>query len=335
MCATGKCSLMLGVLAWVGIAAGTVNAQSDLPEDAPPLYQPTEHFYNALGTLVKAEWEVVPTRVVVGEPLRATLIIRGARNPQRLRKPDLMTIPAFAERFEIKALSEDHALPVGEEARFAYELRPRSESVREVPELPYAYVNLRAPEGQQIRMTYAKRVPITVSLPLPQAPPPPVPLDGPASFFALAPWQEETAPPGSLAWAGLVVIVPALVVGWVLAWRYTHPDGARLTRVRRDRLVARVLDALHRLPRQSEPARAAHQAMRQYLLARWHIPAEATGPHEVAQALQTQHVPPEVSRQVQAYLEACDAARFQDHPQLPTDLGKLGQQVILALEDHA
>lgn len=284
-------------------------AQDPHPDDAPPLLQPTEHFYNALGRSVSVEWSADKTTVPAGGDIAVSLVVRGATNPHRVRKPALRDLPKF-KVFEVLDAADPPAEKGAKEVRFDYVLRPRSAGVTEIPELQFNYANLAAPEGKQIRTTYAKKLPIRVTSPAPTVTAPAGPLEAPERFFHLADDYREPTEPGWPGWVGLVFAVPLGVVGWVFFWRLMNPDGVRLAKLRRNRAVARALDALRQAAKSPDPAANAAAAVRVYLIGRWGMPPDATVPTEIAEALKATDVPAERAAAAVEFFRKCDAARF-------------------------
>ena len=289
----------------LALLVGPAAAQGPVPAFVPP----SEHFYGARGRSVTAEWSADRAEVPAGGDVVVTLTVRGAVNPAEVRRPGLRDLPKFRDRFEV--IDPDRpAEPGATEVRFRYILRPRSPAVTEVPELQFDYVNPAAPAGKQVRTTYAKKLPLRVLPPAPAAPPPTVPLEAPEPFFELADRYREATGPGWAGWLGLVLAVPAGVVGWVLVWRAANPGGARLARLRRNRAVARALDALDRAAMAADPAAAAATAVRAYLVERWGMPPAAAVPAEVGAALATTALPADRAAAAAEFLRKCDAARF-------------------------
>jgi hypothetical protein len=300
--------------------AGPAPAQDRRPsvDDIPPVERQTRDFYHAIADGprgVEAAWTVEPTATVpvIGE-LTLTLTVRHAANPHELAKPDLRTLDEFTARFQVLDRTDPPVAPDAAEARFTYTLRPRSADVKEVPPLRYVYFR-RIGRDWKPFTTYATSVPITVipttAPPSPAAPP--VPLDAPEEFFALAE-ERPAATPGRYGWLLPVAAVPFLVAGWVVLWRWLFPDAVRLARLRRNRAARRALDRLKAARTSADPAAAAAAAFRDYLTARYGMLPAAQTPAEVSAALAAVEFPADRTADAEAFLRACDAARFRPTP---------------------
>jgi hypothetical protein len=307
-------------------------AQEVDSDDAPPFYQPTEHFYNALGRSVTVEWSADRTEVPVGGNIAVTLTVRGATNPHRVHKPNLRDLPKF-KAFEVVDSTDPPAAGDAKEVRFKYVLRPRSADVSEIPELQFNYVNLAAPEGKQVRTTYAKKLPIRVTPAASAATAAAGPLIAPERFFRLRDDYAEPTEPGWVGWLGMVLLVPLATAIWVFCWRLLNPGGVRLAKLRRNRAVARALDALARAAKSPDPAANAALAMRVYLIGRWGMPPAAAVPAEVAVALKATELPNERIAAAVEFFRKCDAARFAPCNEGGASLVEDGREMILTWED--
>jgi hypothetical protein len=277
----------------------------------------TEHFYNALAAGskgVQVEWAVDTPTVPVNGELILTLIVRHAANPHELVKPDLRTLGEFTDRFQVLDRNDPQAPPGAAEARFTYGLRPRSTDVKDVPSLRYVYFR-RVGDGWKPFTTFARSVPVVVTAPAakPTATVP-VPLDAPEEFFTLAEYHPPTANPGRFGWLLPVAAVPVAVVVWVQLWRRLFPDAVRLAKLRRNRAARLALDRLRKARTSADPAGAAASAFRGYLSARFGMPPAAQTPAEVSAALCAVGCPPDRTADAEAFLRACDAARFTPTP---------------------
>src|SRR5207248_4015484 len=264
------------------------------------------HFYNAVGRAVTAEWSADRTEVPDGGELTATLTVRGATNPHRVRKPALRDLPAFKGRFEVIDAPDPPAERGAKEVRFRYTLRPRSPAVDQIPDLEFGYFN---PVSNKLQTTYAKKLPIRVLPAAVAAAPPAGPLEAPERFFRLADDYRAPTEPGWASWLGLILAVPAVTAAWVLVWRRNNPGGVRLAKLRRNRAVARALDALARAGKSADPAANAAAAVRVYLVERWGMPPAAAVPGEVAAALAATELPADRAAVAVEFFRACDVAR--------------------------
>ncbi len=301
----------------------------------PPVERQTPDFYNALAvgpTGVQAAWSVDPPAVPVNGELTLTLTVRHAANPHELAKPDLRKLAAFTNRFQVLDRTDPPASPDDAEARFTPGLRPRSPAVRAVPSLKYVYLR-RDGESWRPLTTFARSVPITVTAPAAKPTPAaaPVPLDAPEEFFTLAA-EQPLANPGRYGWLLPVALVPFAVVAWVLLWRWLFPDAVRLAKLRRNRAARLALDRLKKARKATDPAGAAASAFRGYLSARFGMPPAAQTPAEVSAALRAVESPAEKAADAEAFLRACDAARFTPTPDHGLSLTMQAESLILAWE---
>ncbi len=297
-------------------AISSAPAQDRRPsvDDLPPIERQANDFYNALAAGprgVEVAWSVDPPTVPVNGELTLTLTVRHAANPHELARPDLRKLAAFTKRFQILDRTDPPAAPDAAEARFTYGLRPRSADVKDIPPLKYVYFRKVGDDWRPFT-AYAASVPVTVTAaaakPTPAAPP--VPLDAPEEFFTLAEEREPTANPGRFGWLLPVAAVPVAVVVWVTVWRWLFPDAVRLARLRRNRAARLALDRLKKARAAADPAGAAAAAFRGYLAARFGMSPAAQTPAEVVAALAAVECPADRAADAEAFLRACDAARF-------------------------
>ncbi|MFO0796671.1 MAG: hypothetical protein U0804_04285 [Gemmataceae bacterium] len=274
-----------------------------IPARQPSFFEPKDGYYGARGTAVKARWDVTPTTVPEGGAVVATLTVTGATNPAEVKRPELAKIADFNERFVI----EDAPAPAAKGLAFAYQLRPRTRAVTDVPGLNFFYFNAAAAPERRYQNARALGVKITVTAAPPKAAPPAVPLDAPDRMFVVDTGarllDDEPFAPGPAAWAALAVLAVLVPVGWYAAWRAIYPDSARLARRRRSRAARRALAAV----RGADPAACA-AAVLGYLRARFPLPPGADTPPEAAAALAALGVA--AAADVEAFLRACDGARF-------------------------
>ncbi|HET6574938.1 MAG TPA: hypothetical protein VFG68_15135 [Fimbriiglobus sp.] len=285
--------------------------------DLSPVDRQTPDFYNALavGPMgVQAEWAVDPPTVPINGELTLTLTVRHAANPPELVKPDLRTFDEFTKRFQVLDRTDQPAAPDAAEVRSTYGLRPRSTGEMKVPSLRYVYFRKDGNAWKSFT-TYANSVPIIVTAPAPKPTPStvPVPLDAPEEFFTLAE-ERPTATPGAFGWLLPVAVVPFAVIGWVVLWRWLFPDAVRLAKLRRNRAARLALDRLKKARTSADPAGAAASAFRGYLSARFGMPSAAQTPAEVSAALRAVECPADRAADSEAFLRACDAARFTPTP---------------------
>ena len=310
MFATGSRAL------FVGLILSAAAAGQDRPltlESVPPLERSAPHFYHAVaapGRAVQVEWTATPTTVPLNRELILTFTVRNAANPHELKRPDLGQFEAITRHFQVLDRGDPSAKPGAAEVQSIYTLRPREIGRFELPRLEYRYFRPDLPAGRQFRTTYTQPFTITVEPPAATTDTnPPVPLDGPEEFFALAEPSRYPSP-GRLAWLAPVAAIPFVVAGWVLMWRWLFPDAARLAKIRRHRAVRTALDQLRREQASPDLAATAATAFRGYLTARFGVPPMAQTPAEVAAALVELDQPLDRAADAERFLRACDEARF-------------------------
>ncbi|QDU18670.1 BatD family protein [Urbifossiella limnaea] len=302
-----------------------------IPARQPSFFEPKEGYYGARGTAVKARWDVTPTTVPEGGAVVATLTVTGATNPAEVKRPDLAKVADFTDRFVV----EDVPGPVAAKGlAFAYRLRPRTRGVTDVPGLNFFYFNADAAPERRYQNARALGVKITVTAAPPTAAPPAVPLDAPDRMFVVETGarllDDEPFAPGPAAWAALAALAVLTPVGWYAAWRAAYPDAARLARRRRSRAARRALAAVRAAGRSADPAAACAAAVIGYLRARYPLPPGADTPPEAAAALAALGVAG--ADAVEAFLRACDAARFAPTPDTAVSLAAAAEALVARLE---
>ena len=278
MCGTGKAkSHGRSSVGFVGLLliASHGFAQEPVIEDAPARYQGTEHFYNAVGRGVTAEWSADRTEVPAGGDIVATLTVRGATNPHRVRRPNLRDLPAFADRFQVIDGDDPPAAAGAKEVGSRTSCgRGRRRWTRS-----RARIQVPPPRGGQL----ADHLREEAADPGAAGPAAAGRAAGCAgAVLPLADDYREPSGPGWFGGLGCVLAVPAAVAVWVVLWRLRNPDGVRLAKLRRNRAVAKALDGLKRAGKSSDPAANAAAAVRVYLIERWGMPPAAAVPGEVA-----------------------------------------------------
>jgi hypothetical protein len=315
-------------------------AAQDRPsvDQLSPFEQQAKDFYHAIALGqkgVEAAWIVdLPAGPVNGE-LTLTLTVRHAANPHELLKPDLRKLDEFTGRFQVLDRTDPPAPPDAAEVRFTYGLRPRSTDVKEIPSLRYVYFRRVGTDWRSLT-TFASSVPVVVTAPAAKPTPAaaPVPLDAPEEFFTLAE-DRPAAKPGRFGWLLPVAAVPVAVAVWVLLWRRLYPDAVRLAKLRRNRAARLALDRLKTARASADPAGAAASAFRSYLASRFGMPPAAQTPAEVSAALRAVECPAEKAADAEAFLRACDAARFTPTPDHGQSLTLQAESLITAWEEAA
>lgn len=302
---------VLGVLLLAGVAAGRPPGL----DDVPPIDRRADHFYGAVADrfAVSAAWSVDSARVPLGGEFVLSLTITNAANPAEIVRPKLGKDPRFTDTFRVVDLSDPPPTADSREVVFRYALTPRRVGQATVPALKFKYVRVN-PAGGVWRFT-AVAYPLAVTVTPPaKSPGDAVPLDAPDGFFAA-----ETDPralavpavaPGPRAWLVPVALVPAVVAGWVVAWRRIFPDAARLAALRRTRAVRRVLDRLGSANHAADPTGEVAAAVRDYLVERYGVDPVARTPAELGAAAAAAGFSEERAGKVEALFRRCDAARF-------------------------
>ena len=306
MCATGKRVFLLFVL-FSSVASAQDESDAN---DAPAIFQNREHFYNAISTgNLTVTWSATPKEIAADGELLLTLSVANAQNPQRIRKPNLRSIPAFAERFrEIVDVPGEMPNAV---ANFRYRLRPRRSGEVEIPGLRFDYFHPNAPEGREVNTKYAAAISLNVReavVPVPPVLPRPT---APERFLV---WPGDISPRfqfgGLGAWLGALITITILTVGWVRIWRVRNPDGVRLANLRRNRAARRALDGLARAERIPEPAALVAKHLRDFLADRHDLHNPGTVPMDIERELRTATVPELKIANAVKLFRACDEARF-------------------------
>ena len=303
------------------------------------LNAPLEHFYKAKGIGLTVKWHVPKTVVEDGDELTATLVIGSARypvlNPTEVVKPDLKSLPAFADRFSVTDVSDPPRNPGDKEVRFAYKLRPRNRSVEQIPALDFYYHNTTAAPGKrQYPKAQADSVPITVTEP--QRPEPSrVPMVEAERLFHVTTGPEVLhAPfaPCQWAWLAVGLFGPLAATGWFLAWRRVFPDAVRAARLRRSRVARRATEAIRKAGRTPDPAATVAAAVLGYLRARFPVPESAATPSEIAAVLKEMEVPAAAAEATADVFRACDRARFAPPDDSGASLATDAEAAIARLE---
>ena len=332
MCGTGKYMLLLFVL-----FSSTASAQ-DEPDtnDAPAIFQNREHFYNAISTgNLTVTWSATPKEIATDGELSLTLTVANAQNPQRIRKPNLRSIPAFAERFREIVDVPDEMPNVA--ANFRYRLRPRRSGEIEIPGLRFDYYHPNAPEGREISTKYATAITVAVrEAVIPVSPVVPRPA-APERFLVwpsgMAGRSSFSSGPGAMAWLAAIAAIAILTVAWVRLWRVRNPDGVRLANLRRNRAVRLALDGLTRAERTPEPAALVAKHLRDFLADRHDFHNLGTVPMDIERELRAAMVPDAKIANVVKLFRACDEARFGYRADNAQSLVTTARDIILNWEE--
>src|SRR5262249_32982362 len=133
---------------------------------------------------------------------------------------------------------------------FDYQLRPRNEAVRQVPEMPFWYhkkgePNLQPTYGEPIHLTVLPREQVEAGDLSGTA----RPVQRPEAYRvvtgdAVVRSEEAFELPGPFVLAALVLLPPALCMAWFLVWKRRNPDAVHLARQHQSRLGRQTLQAL-------------------------------------------------------------------------------------------
>jgi hypothetical protein len=274
------------------------------------------------------------------------LTISNLLNAPEVEKPSLKKLPDFA-KFQIDETPEldpkiDPRRP--NQRVFVYKLRPSSENVTLIPEVPFYYFDpkIRVP-AERPQLAFPKRfsnsIPIRVHAPAATTNPSvQVPVEVPKFAMSLASGDALRAEPETLPawlWQSALVVPPLVAIGWVFAWRALYPDAARLARMKRNRAVRRALNALAAV-KGGQAADSADRVVRiviAYLHERFDLPYEARTQREIAEFLRKIKAPPERVEQASDLFQACDAARFGPAPVVDAKLAEAAGQLVVSLEE--
>jgi hypothetical protein len=307
----------------------------------PVVGRPERDFYNAIGTGVTLRPEASPTQLTTADWITFTLTIDKLDNAPDVEKPSLHTLTDFQPFQVVETADLDPSLDPATPGRrvFVYRLRPASESVALIPEVPFAYFDpkrVAAPDRPRDRFpkTFSSAIPIRLIRPV-QPPAAIVPLDVPAFATKLAPVSESPISIPSWVWPVGLAAPPLLALGWVVLWRRLYPDAARLVRLKRIRAVRAALKAFATARGRDDPPAAVADAFLGYLRERFGLSPFARTPAEVADALRAAACAPGHAEQVASFLRACDAARFAPAHAADDELADEAERLVVALEGAA
>jgi hypothetical protein len=308
----------------------------------PVVGRPDFPFSEASGRF-RVQGRAVPTTLAVEKPLTLTLRVT-ADGPIYLppRRIDLRELPTVVEAFYIEDPDDGGTRQSDPQTwEFVYRLKARSETVREVPGLPFAYYNPDIPfPARRFQVVYTDPIPLTVGPPEKVL----VPVDAPETALHLATGpavlaRERPEELPSMPLLLLAALGPPLVCAvWYLAWKRFYPDAGRLAHRRRSRAARQALHALRRTRRLTPQQRAALAArtIAQYLHQRFDLPAAEPTPAETADHLKRAGCSSGRIEQAAAFLRACDATRFVPAATpAAADLPVEAARLILALEEEA
>jgi hypothetical protein len=308
----------LVTLGFLFLAASTACAQ---PLVIDPAHRPDD-FSNIVGKYsIKASAE--PTEVHVEEAITLRIEITG-EGPAKYEPKfkDLRLFPDSRKNdFYIQELPDQReVLRDTKTWVFVYRFKPKNVKVKEIGDLCLCYYDPQFPDKIKYVTKFAEPpIPIKVT-PKPntlgdKVIPPDV-NSAPASFYHQADSSRVLAPPrlffpiSNIARASYLVLLPLVCLVGALAWRHWFPDDARRTRRHRDQSAAR---AIAHLRANDAPA---WDVVRDYLRERFDFPATDATPTEVAAFLKRRGFAKAVGEQALAFLQTCDALRFNASPDL-------------------
>jgi hypothetical protein len=324
-----------------------LHAGQEAPFEPPAADRPAR-FTGAVG-IFRVSASAAPTTVPEGQPILLT--VRITAEGKVLSPPGRPVLDQgdeangrnpFMEDFYIEAADPAAKHPDPATWEFFYLLKPKSTSVKEIPDVPFCYFDPQFgqnPNGYQTR--YADAIALTVT---PAAPPPtsasraaPVPdsvlsvVRGEEVLRRQRPW----APPGPGVLAVLLLAPPLACLAWYLVWQRLYPDVARQARRRRSRaarLALQALDSARSLPPEQRADQIA-EAVALFLRRRLDLPAATPTPAEAAASLEKAGAPEEIRCQAAAFVTACDTLRFAPDPApAADDLCAAATALVLAVE---
>jgi hypothetical protein len=280
------------------------------------------------------------TRLEALTPLTWTVTITASapvRSPPS--RIDLNDVPAFKQAFFIEDSTDGREEQISaSEWRWVYRLKPRDQSVDEIPALPFVFYNPDLqPSDKAFQVIYSDSIPLNVAPVEPVGVPTNLPevmlevASGPAMLAQRTPWRL----PSPMVLGFLLAGPPLACACWYRLWRRWYPDAVRQSSLRRSRAAQRALKLLQSTPAQPGQARGDHvaAAMVGYLGERFdRAPAEATPP-ESRELLLAQGCPEELADRAAAVLRACAAERFPPAPIEDVDLVEQARSFILAVEE--
>jgi hypothetical protein len=275
--------------------------------------------------------------------------VPGAKGFFRFRG-QVGTVFAFAAWGPLPVLPALYLKPDEPAWEFYYRLRPRETSVKEVSSWPFVYYRpgTLTPNMGSFQTTYVRRVPLHVT---PRAQVQPSDVQGadepraPARVFQLVEGPAVLQREDVLTWAGpwtlalctlAGLLAPPLVCLAVYrVWRRSHPDAARLARLRRSRAADHALKALRTAGKSGAGDGTGRTAgvLSHYLRERLDLLAAEPTPTEVAHHLERSGISTALAEKVVAFFHNCDTARFAPIAAAGReDLPAAATQLILALE---
>jgi len=264
-----------------------------------------------------------PTNVRVGDPITLTLKIRGTGRLETLAPPPLARLPELTADFKVPD-EELAGVVQGSTKIFTQSIRARSDRVRAIPAIPFAFFD---PKAGAFRVVRSKPIPLTVR--------PEVKLDAARVVEATRPeavglLTEQSA--GILAnytdmdevlacqdfaltwsWGAFLAAPPAL---YGLAWlvqrrvRRLREDVALARRRSAARTALRRLQQAGRLREEGACYRQVWAALLGYVADRYNLPVGGLTPADAVHTLRANGAPQELVAECEQILAACEQAQF-------------------------
>ncbi len=323
-------------------AAPTIDVKAIPTQDQPPFFRGAVEPYT-LSVTAK------PTEVRVGDPITLTMTLRGKGRLDLLQAPALAEVPELTERFQVP----DEVLAgsvQGDSKVFTQSIRAKSESVTEVPPIPFAYFDTKTEKFVVVRsrpiplkVEAARRMAVSEVVearPGLATPTHLTELSGGivANYYGSAELlADQSFEPGLISLA--IAAAPSLLfaVLWV--------GRRRKERLRTDRPYARRRTARRNASRALASARggagadvadAVAGAVLGYLADRCNLPTAGLTRTDAVEALLHKGVRPDVAERLDALLRCCDDVRYAGRGVDAGDpLVVRAQECIRELERHS
>lgn len=306
---------------WSGAKVVAKAPFADAPgSHAPPVVGRPPEFFDAIGGPLIVRWLIEPAEVETEAPMTLTLQITGPGNLADVPRPAIAKLDSF-KQFAIDDL-DDRFVPANPPRReFRWHVRARTAEVTEIPRFKFVYFNPHiVPAARGYQTTYADAVTLTIK-------------DRPRTATKERPVdasKPRTAAPSVNPWRLLVAAIapPMLCALWLVVWRQTRPNAARLAAARSSRAASIANRALDRSGNRAE---AIQSAIIGYLRDRIGLPHDATTPTEIAAGLAIRSHPA-ISNPSVSVLRRCDALRFSPSTRSDETLVEDAKQVIAEWE---
>jgi hypothetical protein len=267
------------------------------------------------------------TEMPAGTPFTLTLREEAYSNLARATPPNLEAVPAFRDRFTIRA--EKDELRAENVREFTWTLRPRSETVTEVPAISLSWFD---PKTEQFQRVHSDAIPLRVTpAPVRAAPPQgavdePTVAEEPSATEESAPLVQRAFPKG----VGFLAAFAALVVlgGIGIGLRRRRPQR-RQQAARKRQQRQTIEQARQRLHEPALTAADVSAAVQDCLRARLEMtPGEIT-PEEAAERLRQAGYPPELAESCAAMLRECATRQFApDQASAANDLASSANHLL-------